>query len=87
MIFNDFNEPIVTIQTIDWTANKKKFKLKLKPDKTYLLVTVIKIDERQQAAIEIGPELEILVANEPEEEEEVECFESILYWCCCCCCL
>lgn len=33
------------------TANKKKFRLKPVPASTYLLVTVIKIDEAQYAAI------------------------------------
>ena len=47
MIPNVFKVPIVTIQTIDYTANKRKFKLKLNPDTTNLLVTVIKIDDKQ----------------------------------------
>lgn len=35
-----------------WTANKKKFRLKSTPDRTYLLVVVIRIDEPQYARME-----------------------------------
>ena len=35
----------------------KKFKLKSYPDNTYLLVTVIKIDEAQYEKIDTGAEL------------------------------
>jgi hypothetical protein len=63
----DFKVPMVTIQTMDCTANKKKFKLKLNPDKTYLFVTVIKMEERQYARMEIGPELEIELVREVED--------------------
>lgn len=58
-MFNPFKLPIVKIQTMAWTANMKKFKLKSNPDTTYLLVTVIKIDDAQYAKIEIGAELAI----------------------------
>lgn len=67
MIPNAFNVPMVKIQIIDCTANKKKFKLKSYPDKTYLLVTVIKIDEAQYDKIDTGAELAIELIPEYDD--------------------
>lgn len=63
MTFKLFKDAIVATQTNDWTAKRKKFKLKFKPETTYLLVIVIKMDEKQYAMIDIGPELTMLLAN------------------------
>jgi hypothetical protein len=36
-----------TMQTTDCTQSRKKLRLKLRPDRTYLFVTVIRIEEPQ----------------------------------------
>ena len=38
---------IATTQTTDCTQSRKKLRLKSRPDKTYLFVTVIRIEEPQ----------------------------------------
>jgi hypothetical protein len=38
-------------QTTDWTQSKKNGRLKLTPDRTYLFVTVIRIEDPQYARI------------------------------------
>lgn len=40
---------IATTQTTDCTQSRKKLRLKSRPDRTYLFVTVIRIEEPQYA--------------------------------------
>lgn len=68
----DFKVPIVTIQVTDWIAKRKKFKLNI-PDKTNLLVNVIKIDEAQYEKIDIGAEL--TTDEDPEYDDILRFFK------------